>query len=59
MEQRDFLVILKKYRNGTATPDEKKLVDEWVMAMEAANPVHIPDDSARDTERIDRFRGKR
>lgn len=45
MEQKDFLVILKKYRNGTATPDEKKLVDEWCMAMEAANPVHIPEDS--------------
>lgn len=45
MEQKDFLVILKKYRNGTATPDEKKLIDEWCMAMETANPVHIPDDS--------------
>lgn len=45
MEQKDFLVILKKYRNGTATPDEKKLIDEWCIAMEAANPVQISDDS--------------
>lgn len=44
MERKDFLVILKKYRSGTATPEEKKLVDEWCMAMEAANPVGIPDD---------------
>lgn len=44
MERHDFLVILKKYRSGTATPDEKKLVDEWCLAMEAANPVHIPND---------------
>jgi ferric-dicitrate binding protein FerR (iron transport regulator) len=44
MEQKDFLIILKKYRSGTATPDEKKLVDEWCMAMEAANPVRIPND---------------
>src|SRR3989337_3444532 len=44
MERKDFLVILKKYRNGTATPDEKKLVEEWCRAMEPANPVRIPDD---------------
>jgi transmembrane sensor len=44
MERKDFLVILKKYRSGTATPDEKKLVDEWCRAMEAANPVGIPTD---------------
>jgi transmembrane sensor len=45
MERKDFLAILKKYRNGTATPDEIKLVDEWCAAMEAANPVRMPDDS--------------
>ena len=44
MERKDFVVILKKYRSGTATPDEKKLVEEWCMAMEAANPVRIPND---------------
>lgn len=44
MERKDFLVILKKYRSGAATPDEKKLIDEWFMAMEATNPVRIPND---------------
>jgi transmembrane sensor len=44
MERKDFLVILKKYRSGTATPDEKKLIEGWFRAVEAANPVRVPDD---------------
>jgi ferric-dicitrate binding protein FerR (iron transport regulator) len=33
MEQNEFIDILRKYRQGDATPEERKLVDEWYAAM--------------------------
>jgi transmembrane sensor len=33
MDQKDFITILRKYRQGDATPEEKKLVDAWYRSM--------------------------
>lgn len=46
MEQNDFLNILKKYRDGEATPEEKKLIDAWYAAMgKAVHNHNIPGDA--------------
>ena len=45
MERKDFLVILRKYRSGTATADEKQLIDEWYSAAGAANREDIPNNA--------------
>jgi hypothetical protein len=29
MQQKDFQNILKKYLQGRATPEEKRLIDKW------------------------------
>lgn len=33
MERKDFLAILRKYRRGTATPLERRLIEEWDSAL--------------------------
>jgi ferric-dicitrate binding protein FerR (iron transport regulator) len=38
MKQKDFIAILKKYKQGVATSAEKKLIDEWYASMK--NAVH-------------------
>ena len=41
MDQKKFLEILKKYRLGNASPEEKKLIDEWFDAMGSdSEPLH-------------------
>ena len=34
MKQKDFIAILKKYKQGVATSAEKKLIDDWYASME-------------------------
>ena len=41
MEQSDFLIILRKYLQGDATTEEKKLIDAWYASME--KDVYDPD----------------
>ena len=45
MEQRDFIAILRKYRQGVATPEEKKLIDDWYASMGDAVDQDVADDS--------------
>lgn len=33
MEQKEFIKILQKYREGKATPEEQQLIDGWYLAM--------------------------
>jgi transmembrane sensor len=46
MEQNDFREILRKYLNGDASPEEKKLIDEWyVLIAKDADDHDITHDS--------------
>jgi ferric-dicitrate binding protein FerR (iron transport regulator) len=45
MEQNDFLNLLRKYRRGHATPEEKKLIDAWYASMGTASENNIPGDA--------------
>jgi hypothetical protein len=45
MEQKDFIAILRKYRQGVATPEEKKLIDDWYSLMGDTVDQDIADDS--------------
>jgi transmembrane sensor len=33
MEQKDFITLLRKYRRGDATPEEKNLIDAWYASI--------------------------
>ncbi len=44
MEQNDFLNVLRKYRQGDATPEEKKLIDAWYASMGTGVYRNIPDE---------------
>lgn len=39
MKHEEFMQILKKYRQGTASPEEKQLIDAWYDAIGASAPV--------------------
>lgn len=46
MEQSDFLIILRKYLQGDATTEEKKLIDAWYASMEKhVSDPELPDES--------------
>ncbi len=46
MEQKEFIKILQRYRQGRATPAEKRLVDAWYLAMGKEDiGEHLPDES--------------
>ena len=49
MQQKDFQIILKKYLQGKATPDEKRLIDKWYGSMEG-NTNHLEIDDELDVE---------
>jgi ferric-dicitrate binding protein FerR (iron transport regulator) len=54
MEQKDFIAILKKYRQGVATPEEMKLVDDWYTLMGHA----VDQDNADDSELAQLYHSK-
>lgn len=43
MKQKEFIAILKKYKQGVATSAEKKLVDDWYASMENTVDQEIDD----------------
>jgi transmembrane sensor len=45
MEQNDFLDLLRKYRRGHATPEEKKLIDAWYASMGKVVENDIPSEA--------------
>lgn len=47
MEQDQFIVILRKYLQGDATPSEKKIIDAWYASMKDNAGEHdLPTDEA-------------
>ena len=46
MDQKEFIKVLQKYRQGIATPEERKLVDDWDLALDKEDiSEHLPDES--------------
>jgi hypothetical protein len=44
MPDKDIKELLRKYLNGSATPDERKLVDDWYDSLSGGDKIRVSDD---------------